>query len=192
MINGYEIVVLLVIVAVVVGPARLPGYAKELAALVRRGRELLRSTQDRVSAELGDAGQEVDWAALDPRRYDPRRIVRDALADPLPPQRRRRARTVRDEDADSAETNSEQVSTGADLSGPGDGTTSAGPHVPDAAGDQPTSDEASGQDGGGTGPADQRRGSRGAGRRGPQRASGGAARRAQVPPGPPVFDDEAT
>ena len=87
MINGYEIIVLLVIIAVVVGPERLPAYAKDLAALVRRGRELLRETQDRVSSELGDAGEDVDWAALDPRRYDPRRIVRDALRDD-PPQER--------------------------------------------------------------------------------------------------------
>jgi len=86
-INGYEIVVLLVIVAVVVGPERLPAYAKELAALVRRGRELLRDTQNRVSAELGDAGEDVDWAALDPRKYDPRRIVREALRDDPPPRR---------------------------------------------------------------------------------------------------------
>ncbi|MCL2090739.1 MAG: Sec-independent protein translocase TatB [Micrococcales bacterium] len=88
MINGYEIVVLLVIVAVVVGPERLPAYAKELAALVRRGRELLRDTQDRVSAELGDVGEEIDWTSLDPRRYDPRRIVRDALRDDDPPRER--------------------------------------------------------------------------------------------------------
>ncbi len=88
MINGYELVALLVIVAVVVGPERLPAYAKDLATLVRRGRELLRDTQDRVSAELGDVGEEVDWAALDPRRYDPRRIVRDALRDDEPPQER--------------------------------------------------------------------------------------------------------
>jgi len=87
-INGYEIVVLLVIVAIVVGPTRLPAYAKELAALVRRGRELLRTTQDRVSAELGDAGEDVDWAVLDPRQYDPRRIVREALRDDPPPRRR--------------------------------------------------------------------------------------------------------
>ncbi|MDR3068857.1 MAG: Sec-independent protein translocase TatB [Cellulomonas sp.] len=84
MINGYELVALLIIIAVVVGPERLPAYAKDLATLVRRGRELLRDTQDRVSAELGDAGEEIDWASLDPRRYDPRRIVRDALRDDDP------------------------------------------------------------------------------------------------------------
>ncbi len=84
MINGYELVVLLIIIAIVVGPERLPAYAKDLATLVRRGRELLRDTQDRVSTELGDAGEEIDWASLDPRRYDPRRIVRDALQDDDP------------------------------------------------------------------------------------------------------------
>lgn len=121
MINGYELVVLLIIVAVVVGPERLPAYAKDLAALVRRGRELLRDTQDRVSAELGDVGEEVDWAALDPRRYDPRRIVRDALRDDDLPQERpstaaarrvaaRRARSASSPEADLP---------GADRSDPG-------------------------------------------------------------------------
>ena len=35
-----------------------------------------------VDDEMGDTG--VDWEALDPRRYDPRRIVREALLDDPP------------------------------------------------------------------------------------------------------------
>jgi len=82
-INGGELLILLLVAAVVVGPERLPAYAEQLAGWVRRLRDLARDTKDRVGAELGD--EDVDWAALDPRRYDPRRIVRDALLDDAPP-----------------------------------------------------------------------------------------------------------
>lgn len=80
-INGAEFLVLLLIAAVVIGPERLPRYAEQLAALVRAARRQLASAKERVDAELGDELGDVDWASLDPRRYDPRRIVRDALLD---------------------------------------------------------------------------------------------------------------
>ena len=40
-----------------------------------------------MDEELGDEVGDVDWSALDPRKYDPRRIVRDALLedDPIRP-----------------------------------------------------------------------------------------------------------
>lgn len=79
-INGGEFVVLLLLAAVLVGPERLPAYAEQLAAWVRSWRATLTDTKDRLSAELGT--EDVDWTALDPRRYDPRRIVRDALLEP--------------------------------------------------------------------------------------------------------------
>lgn len=79
-INGGELVVLLLLAAVVIGPERLPRYAEELARWVRTWRATLSTTKERLSAELGE--DDVDWTALDPRRYDPRRIVRDALLEP--------------------------------------------------------------------------------------------------------------
>ncbi|GEL95689.1 Sec-independent protein translocase TatB [Cellulomonas composti] len=82
-INGAELVVILLVAAVVIGPHRLPGYAEQLADLVRRGRAWLSETRTRIDAESGDLG--VDWEALDPRRYDPRRIVREALLEPDQP-----------------------------------------------------------------------------------------------------------
>jgi len=82
-INGGELIVLLLVAALVVGPERLPSYAEQFAGWVRQLRDLARDTKERVGAELGD--DDVDWAALDPRRYDPRRIVRDALLDDPPP-----------------------------------------------------------------------------------------------------------
>jgi len=82
-INGGELLILLLVAGLVIGPERLPAYAEQLAGWVRRLRDVARDTKDRVGAELGT--EDVDWAALDPRRYDPRRIVRDALLDDPPP-----------------------------------------------------------------------------------------------------------
>jgi sec-independent protein translocase protein TatB len=84
-INGGELLVLLVVAAFVIGPERLPGYAEQLGQWVRQGRQLVRDAKARVDEELGDEVGDVDWAALDPRKYDPRRIVRDALLDDDPP-----------------------------------------------------------------------------------------------------------
>ncbi len=78
-INGGELLVLLLVAALVIGPERLPSYAEQFAGWVRRLRDVVRDTRRRVDDELGDAARDVDWAALDPRRYDPRRIVREAL-----------------------------------------------------------------------------------------------------------------
>lgn len=86
-INGGELLVLLVVAALVIGPERLPGYAEQLGQWVRRGRQFVRDAKARVDEELGDEVGDVDWAALDPRKYDPRRIVRDALLEDDPPVR---------------------------------------------------------------------------------------------------------
>jgi len=81
-INGGELIILLVVVALVVGPERLPAYAEQLARWARGLRQLASDARARVDSELGDTG--IDWEALDPRRYDPRRIVREALLDDGP------------------------------------------------------------------------------------------------------------
>ena len=78
-INGGEFIILLVIAVLVIGPERLPGYAEQLAGIVRKVKTFMADTKVKVSEELGPEMGEVDWAQLDPRRYDPRRIVRDAL-----------------------------------------------------------------------------------------------------------------
>lgn len=84
-----KILIILVIAIFLVGPERLPGYAAQLARLVRSLRELANGAKDRMREEMGPEFDEVDWAKLDPRKYDPRRIIRDALleespADPVP------------------------------------------------------------------------------------------------------------
>lgn len=78
-INGAEFIVLAVIILIVVGPERLPEYAAKLGQLVRDIRRFAMGAREQVRAELGPEFDDVDWSKLDPRQYDPRRIVRDAL-----------------------------------------------------------------------------------------------------------------
>ena len=80
-INPGELLILLVVAVVVIGPERLPKYAAELARMVREVRTFARNAREQVREEMGEEFDDVDWQALDPRRYDPRRIVREALLD---------------------------------------------------------------------------------------------------------------
>jgi sec-independent protein translocase protein TatB len=78
-INGGELLVLLVVGVIVLGPERLPQYAAQLARFVRQARSFARTARDQMREELGEDFDDIDWQSLDPRRYDPRKIVRDAL-----------------------------------------------------------------------------------------------------------------
>ena len=82
-INGAELIVLVVVALLVVGPERLPAYAEQLGGWVRALRQFVSTAKDRVATELGEDVGAVDWASLDPRRYDPRRIVREALLEEI-------------------------------------------------------------------------------------------------------------
>jgi sec-independent protein translocase protein TatB len=75
-----KILIILVIAIFLVGPDRLPGYAAQLARLTRSLRDMANGAKDRMREEMGPEFDEVDWAKLDPRKYDPRRIIRDALS----------------------------------------------------------------------------------------------------------------
>ncbi|HLR56297.1 MAG TPA: twin-arginine translocase TatA/TatE family subunit [Actinomycetales bacterium] len=78
-INGSEALILLVIILIVVGPERLPHYAAQLGKLVRGLKAMLSDAQTKVRDELGPEGEDIPWEKLDPRQYDPRRIVREAV-----------------------------------------------------------------------------------------------------------------
>jgi sec-independent protein translocase protein TatB len=73
-----------VIAAFVVGPERLPRYAEALAGFTRRAKEWITTARSRVRDEMGEDFDDVDWRTLDPRQYDPRRIIREALLDDAP------------------------------------------------------------------------------------------------------------
>jgi sec-independent protein translocase protein TatB len=79
--NMSELLFILVLLMVVVGPQRLPEYAESLARWVRQLRRVAMGAREQVRAELGPEFDDVDWTKLDPRQYDPRRIVKEALSD---------------------------------------------------------------------------------------------------------------
>ena len=74
-----KILIILAIAAFIIGPQRLPGYAATLARWVRSLKGLITSSQERIQREMGVDAEEIDWKKLDPRQYDPRRIIREAL-----------------------------------------------------------------------------------------------------------------
>lgn len=80
-INESELIVLLIVVLVVVGPERLPRLAQQAARAIKQFRKFAGTAQERVREELADEGADIDFAQFDPRRYDPRRIVRDAITE---------------------------------------------------------------------------------------------------------------
>ena len=82
---GLDKILIIAIVAVfVLGPERMPGYAARLARLVRSLRDMADGAKDRLREEMGPDYDDVDWKKLDPRQYDPRRIIREALLDDEP------------------------------------------------------------------------------------------------------------
>lgn len=95
-INGGELLLLILLAIVVVGPQRMPEYARQFRDWVVAGRDYVNRGKDQIRAEMGD---EVDWKQLDPRQYDPRRIVREALNEPLPPPVRTPMRAPFDDEA---------------------------------------------------------------------------------------------
>jgi sec-independent protein translocase protein TatB len=79
-----KLIIIAVIAVFLIGPDRLPGYAAQLARLVRSLRAMADGAKDRMREEMGPEFDEVDWKKLDPRQYDPRRIIREALLDDAP------------------------------------------------------------------------------------------------------------
>jgi len=81
-INPGEFALLALVAIIVIGPERLPTYSRQLREWVVRGRALWQQGKEQIQAEVGE---DIDWKSLDPRQYDPRRIVREALYEPVPP-----------------------------------------------------------------------------------------------------------
>jgi sec-independent protein translocase protein TatB len=79
-----KVLIIAIIAAFLIGPQKLPQYAASLARLARRVRQMADSAQDRVREEMGPEFEDLDWRKMDPRQYDPRRIIREALLDDEP------------------------------------------------------------------------------------------------------------
>lgn len=82
-INGAELIVLIVLAVLVLGPEKLPDYARKLTGLIRSLRQMAEGAKTQFKEETGTDFDEIDWKKYDPRQYDPRRIIRDALAEPV-------------------------------------------------------------------------------------------------------------
>ena len=80
-INGSEFVVLAILAVVILGPEKLPEYARKLANLVKELRRMANGAREQLREEVGDEVADMDWKKLDPRQYDPRRIIKEALVD---------------------------------------------------------------------------------------------------------------
>lgn len=82
-INGGEILLLVLIAILVIGPNRMPEYAAKLARGIRQARVMAEGAKGQLKEQLGPEYQDLNWRQYDPRQYDPRRIVRQALIEPL-------------------------------------------------------------------------------------------------------------
>ncbi len=78
-ISGSEFLVIVLVAVIVVGPQRLPEYTRKLTQMVRQLRVFLDNARSQIAEEVGPEMADLDLSSLDPRQYDPRKIVRDAL-----------------------------------------------------------------------------------------------------------------
>lgn len=65
--------------AMFIGPTRLPAYAAAIARFVKETKVFALAKRDLVQEAFGPDAADIDWRTLDPRQYDPRRIIREAL-----------------------------------------------------------------------------------------------------------------
>ncbi len=108
-----KLLLIALLALLLIGPERLPGYARRLGEWARRARDYVGGARERMREEIGPEFDEIDWKQLDPRQYDPRRIIREALTEPVAPapaaesayaQRQRRLREQREAAASGAQT----------------------------------------------------------------------------------------
>lgn len=74
-----KMLIILLIAVFIVGPEKLPLYAQRLGQLVKNLKNLSENAKGRIREEMGEEFDQVDWKKLDPRQYDPRKIIQDAL-----------------------------------------------------------------------------------------------------------------
>lgn len=80
-INGFEFLIIGITAVLVIGPKRLPEYTQKFRNFVREARRMASGARETIKEESGVDLDSIDWQKLDPRQYDPRRIIREALLD---------------------------------------------------------------------------------------------------------------
>lgn len=78
-ISGGEAIIILIVALVIIGPERVPEYAQKFKELVKTIRGYATGATEDLKETLGPEFSDMDWRKLDPRQYDPRVIVREAL-----------------------------------------------------------------------------------------------------------------
>jgi len=82
-INGGELIVLIVLALLLLGPEKIPEYLRKLREWVHKARKLGEGAKAQFKEETGTDFDDVDWQKYDPRQYDPRRVIREALSEPI-------------------------------------------------------------------------------------------------------------
>ena len=82
-INGAELIILIVLALLILGPEKLPDYARKMTQWIRQMRQMAEGAKNQFKEETGTDFDEIDWRRYDPRQYDPRRIIKEALAEPV-------------------------------------------------------------------------------------------------------------
>ncbi|WP_313022523.1 twin-arginine translocase TatA/TatE family subunit [Mobilicoccus sp.] len=80
--GGPEFVVILILAFLLIGPERLPEVLAKARHYIREVRKMADGARDQLREQMGPEFDDIDWKAYDPRQYDPRRIVREALMEP--------------------------------------------------------------------------------------------------------------
>lgn len=82
-INGGEFIVLILIALLVLGPERLPEYTRKFTDWLRSMKVMAEGAKEQFKEETGRDFDEIEWHKYDPRQYDPRRMIREALREPV-------------------------------------------------------------------------------------------------------------
>jgi sec-independent protein translocase protein TatB len=82
-INGGELIVLIVLALLLLGPEKIPEYLRTLREWIHKARKFGEGAKAQFKEETGTDFDDVDWQKYDPRQYDPRRVIREALSEPI-------------------------------------------------------------------------------------------------------------
>ncbi|MDO5628371.1 MAG: twin-arginine translocase TatA/TatE family subunit [Mobilicoccus sp.] len=77
-----EILVIVVLAFILIGPERLPEVLAKTRRFIREARKMADGARTQLRDQMGPEFDDIDWKSYDPRQYDPRRIVREALLEP--------------------------------------------------------------------------------------------------------------
>lgn len=86
-INQWELLILLVLAMLFIGPDKLPEYVAKARDWVKQMRTMADGARTQLKDQMGPEFEDVNWRQYDPRQYDPRKIVRQALFDEDDPDR---------------------------------------------------------------------------------------------------------